>query len=523
MRKRFLSTMVASFACAALLCSCGGDSGSSSVEDEPGVESSSSEEQDNPGDNQDKSSSSVADKKGSSSSSTAGSKDDKGGDSGEGQSHVDDPQQTVASSSSVAKEPTSKKACASLSDADEATLEELNRSTLNLLNDFVKTDLNTMAPAADNKAAYKKLMKTYNSNGNSCPAITLGYGVAFLEDVLNSDDVKNLRFVYDNYNVVSWRTVNDDFVTTWLKTLQQTSSALGDGFTEASQKVLRNTVIPSLDSAIKYYEGIVSIGDYEYVLEDDEYLVQVDQSDFALALGSMYAMKALFTAVSSVNLNFTKDGSYKWVDDYNSINGYSYRYTDAQVEAMQHVVNMLAGKTGLTAVISGREEAWKSVPSILLKATQNFRKGLQHSLNDEDQDYDMFVVGDDADADFSSGKIQQFIHAVDGAEDALTGNYAFEYKDGKSVTVNLQKFFSQTDGFMKYLPKMECDEKDCYFLDLKGNRTISLNDSRHGYFGEGNEARYFYFQDPTFGGVFPRISQNSLWDFINYVVDKYNR
>ena len=519
--------VVAGFACTLLLCSCGGDSSFSSTEDDTSTAISAEDnlEDDDDG-NLVRSSSSRGNDGSTSDKKRSGDDDDDDGyndddrldDEGGSETGSSGTEKTPLSSSSVISAPTSKKACSSMTDADNATLDRLNRKTLQLLTDFVAKDLYAMAPAASYKESYRSLMNKYSSDGSACPAITIGYGVAFLEDVLNNETVVNLRDVFDNYNVVSWRNLDDHFVTSWLLTLKQTTSALGEDFVRAGQKTLRTTVIPALDSAIKYYEGVVKLGNFEYELENDDYLLQLDQSDFALALGSMYAMKAVFTVISSVNLDLSKNGSYQWTTYYNSINGYSYSYTSSQLDAMQHMADLLSGSTGLTAVLEGREKAWQSVPAILGSATLNLRKGLKHSLNDDDQEFDLFVVGDDANSEFSSGVIQQYIHALDALDDALDGNYSYEYTTGKSVTVNLKKFFAQTEGFVKYMPKLTCDGYDCYFVDLDGYPTISLTDARHGDFYKGYEADYFIFQDPTLGGVFPKLTQKTAWEFINHFV-----
>lgn len=517
MKKIWTLGIVAGFACASLLCSCGskGDSSSSAADEETLAESSSSIE-----DDMEKSSSSESrDNSSSSKKKDIDDDDDFGsGVAGTGDNQIDDVSPAkILSSSSVVAEPTSKKACNSISNADKAFLAELNNNTFVLFKEFVSKNLDAMAPASSYKASYKTLMDKYVSKGEACPAITMGYGITFLADVLNEASVKELRSIFDNYNVVNWRSLNDRFVTTWLQTIRNTSLAAGGSFTAETQKTLRKTVIPALDSAIKYYSGIVKIGDFEYEIESDDYLMQVDQSDFALTLGMMYIAKGFFMSIASVNLELAKDGSYEWTTYYNAINRYRYTYTSDQLDAMQHVATLLSGETGLSAVIAGQENAWKSIPSILQMATASIRKGLQHCLNDDDQDYDVFVVGDDANADFSSGKIQQYIHAIDALDDALVGNYSYEYKNGKSVTINLQKIFAQTDGFVKYMPKLTCSKTDCYFVDLDGNATISLYDVRRGNYPVGKEASYFFFQDPTFGGVFPRFTQQSAWDFINTV------
>ena len=507
------SSLIAGLACAALFCSCSsGDSSSSPDSDEPVVESSSAE------DGVSSTSSSSVKQQPSSSSKKNSSGDDSGEtSSSDSNGSADDVQKTVSSSSSdVVVKPISKEACSLLTDAENATLQNLSYNTVNLLRNFVENDIDAMAPAATYKEKYKALLDKYG-DGSVCPIISLGYGITFLADVLNNQTVQDLRQVLQDYkSPTSGRLFTDKFITSMLETVRRTSVAYGSSFTAESQKALRNIVIPALDSAIGYYAGIVKASDYVYEIETDDYMVQLDQSDFSTALGLMYAAKGLFVAVSSINLEIGKNGDYQWIVDYSNANGYSY--STAQIEAYQYVATLLSGATGLTSVIPEYKDAWKSVPNILRSATTYIRKGLQHSLNDDDQDFDMFVVGDDSNADFSSAKIQQFVHAVDAVEEALDGNYSYEYEKGKSVTFNLKNFFAQTNGFMQYMPQVSCDDYGCYFVDLSGNKTINVSDARSGMV-RGFEAQFFYFKDPTLGGVFPKFTQSAIWDFINSFKD----
>jgi len=401
-------------------------------------------------------------------------------------------------------------ACEDMDDADKQELADVAQETFDVMEQFFNENVNTSTESAYLKDFYKNLLKKYGGISKACPMIALGYGVTFLTSAMNNSSVKNLRHTYDDNNIDRWYGMDDDnYVARLLKTIREASYDLGQSFTYSAQVTLKNTVIPALDSAIKYIGSVAELDNYVYESESGYYVTQVDQSEFSTLLGLAYAAKGLFVAVSSVNLELDDDGEYDWIDGYLS-NGNSYY---GQREAVQFISKLMAGRTMFSKVNEGSENDWKSVPSILSKATAYVRKGLQHSLNDKDQMYDLYVVGDGANADFSATKVREYISRVDDIEDALSGDATIEYGDGKTVVVNVKKFFTITNGFMQYMPYMECDDVECYFTDAYGRETISLSDAKRGY-AEGDEEEYFYFKDPTFGGVFPKLTQRTAWDLI---------
>jgi len=497
MRKIYLG-LVGFFISLFSLTSCGGDS-SNIIDAAKNLEDSSSSME-----KSDRSSSSSAEASSSSKKQKNNSSEDEDSENSEDEENVEDDnaQKAIA-------------ACSSMDDGDVVLLNLSSDKTLKVVQQLLNHDLSAKAKVSSLKTNYQTLLDKYKAQGSVCPAITFGYGITFFADVLNDPSVEKLRAFYDYYNVIDWKNVaSGSFFQSVLTTIQRTSSAMDSDFAFETQKMLLSTAIPALDSAIYYVKSSADLDDFSYNIDQGDYVIQLDQSEFALVLGMMYVTKGLFEAVSSVNLDLSNNGSYSWISYYND--HFSYGYTTEEMKAMSYVADLLGDKTGLTHVYAGYESIWESIPSVLKSGLKYVKKGLAHTLTDEDQIYDVFVVGDDVNADFSAGKIQQFIHALDGVESALVGNYSFEYASGKSVTLNIQKFFNQTSGFMKYMPKIQCGEEDCYFVDLDGNPTISLRNALDGKYVKGLEAEYFYFVDPTLGGVFPKFNQESIWNFILY-------
>ena len=411
-----------------------------------------------------------------------------------------------------------KAACDNMDEEDKAQLAEILPETVDLLKDFMNKSVNSKTVATYQKQVYSDLLKQNGGKNKACPVISMGYGVALLSEAMNNSAVAELRNAYENNDYDDWWWLADEnYVGRILKTIQQASYDMEANFTKEAQQTLKKVAVPSLDSAISFFAPVVALEKFTYEYESDDYVVQLDQSEFATVLGAMYALKGLFTAAICVDLDISNNGSFDWIDGYLGKNS-NYGYADAQ--SMKFVSKLMNDQTMFTKVYDSQKSTWKSIPDILKKGITYVKKGLNHSLNDTDQDYDLFVIGDGRNADFSSSKIQEYIDNADTANAMLSGTATVKYGDGKSVKVNLKKFFEQTDGFMKYMPYMECDVNEsmdigeCYFTDKNGNIKISLSEAKNGDYPYGDESSLFIFKDPTFGGVFPAFTQTSIWNFI---------
>lgn len=450
--------------------------------------------------------------------------DDSKSQDGEKPAEGDDPDENKSSSSSETMTlKQAKAACEKMSETDKEQLAEIIPETIDLLSDFMDKSVNSKTNASYQKTIYSELLKQYGGKDQACPIISMGYGIALLAEAMNKPSVTELRNAYE-YNDINdwWWLADDNYVGRILKTVQQASYEISGEITQETQQVIKQVVLPALDSATSYFAPAVRLEKYTYDYETDDFAIQLDQSEFATALGAIYTLKGLFTAAICVNLDITNDNSFDWVDGYLEQHSY-YGYADG--ESMKFIGKLMNDQTLFTHVYASQTDKWKSIPGILKKGISYIKDGLNYSLNDADQDYDLFVIGNGYDADFSSAKIQEFIDNADIAEESLAGTTTINYGNGKSVKVNLKKFFEQTDGFMKYMPYMSCEvddyynEGECYFTDKNGNITISLTEAKNGDYSYGEESSLFIFRDPTFGGVFPGFTQTSIWDFIRDMRD----
>jgi len=405
-------------------------------------------------------------------------------------------------------------------------LDATNSKAFDMFKALTKKDLDGVKDlSAEVKPMYAKILKKYP---NSCGA-QLGYAVANLFDLSNNSAIETY---VDQIREANDETVRYDDELRVAKFLNVFTAKVGENISVHTQNIIAREILPSLDTSIAYMQNIMAQDDYTLEFMADGKKRQLDKSEFGPALGTMFGTKALLTMVVSMNLNFDDNGSYDWFANMEHVALTDVGTHNAKQTAAIKFLNELLGKKGVfSAINKGWEAQWKSIPALIDSALRETRVGLKYSIKESteegSQDYDIYVVGDGADADVNTKDLQDFISAIDVIlNEVLDGPYLFVGTDFDKdfdiqVTVDIRKLFENTDGYEPFLPyykfKDPSDFGTLYFTNAAGDSTASIREYQDMSQTFTQETLYnkMFFPDPTFGGLFPKLkTQKDVWDLL---------
>ena len=398
-------------------------------------------------------------------------------------------------------------------------IELVHAKSAKLFDTFADEDMDgARALAAEVKPMYKKILDKYPK---ACGA-QVGYAFASIGDLGNNE---NLRLIWDDYYGSFRHGVSD--VSEFVDIVTALSSE-EKSFTKKVQDALTEEVLPALDSSIALMQNVMAQKNYTLRISDGSTIRELDNSEFGLALGGLFAAKAAVAIATSMDLEVSYDGGYSWMNHVEDLRVNDEPLTRAQTKSVKAIVSLLGAKGTFTTVIKGKEDLWKSVPSLIDSAITEARASFLYSLDEVDkkgsQEYDVYVVGDGYNADISVDDVDEIIDALDTALKVARGPYEVKIQ-GEKLVFDARKYFENTKGIEAFLPYYEfADESDFstfHFTDADGNKTADLLDfvDSGRDFIKDAEGKVV-FPDPTFGGVFPEFTtQQKLWDFLKAIDD----
>ena len=395
-------------------------------------------------------------------------------------------------------------------------LNKVNQKSVKMYEAFSNKNMEDVeALSAEIKPMYKKILDKDPKNCNA----QLGYAMASIVNLVNNE---TLRGLYDDYEF--WY----DYGVESLEDFTDMITALSKkkSFTKTAQSALEKEVLPTVDSAITFMQYIMAQGDYILNIWDGDYIRELDNSEFGLALGGLFATKAAINIATSMNLEIDDNGSYAWINNLDGLSVGSEEPSAKQQKALVQIVKLIGLNGTFTTIYTDKQKAWKSVPNLVDSALTHVREAFQYSLDESmtrgSQENDIYVVGKGADADISTRDIKDVIANLDKGLEATRGAYEVEF-EGKTFKVNARKYFENVEGIQKFLPYYKFDGSDLktfYFTDKSGSNTEPLMSFLDGTLsfpddGEG----VIIFRDPTFGGVFPKFEQKDVWELIDKLKD----
>ncbi|PWJ68105.1 MULTISPECIES: hypothetical protein [unclassified Fibrobacter] len=379
--------------------------------------------------------------------------------------------------------------------------------------------------SAEVKPMYAKILQKYP---NSCGA-QLGYAVANLVDLINNQEIKKFFDTGDAADEATWLYEGNIKTSKFLKSF---ANRAGESITINAQNIIATQILPALDTSIAYMQNVLAYDDYTMQFMADGKKRELDKSEFGPAIGAMFGTKAILTILVSLNFEFDDNGSYDWYTYMTDVSLTDVGvHNEKQTNAIKFLASLLGKNGAFSTVNSGWEKQWNSVPALLDSALRETRAGLKYGINESmeegSQVYDIYVVGDGADADVSVKDLQDAVSAIDVVlNEVLDGPYVIDFGDFRGdldyqLTIDIRKFFENTKGYEPFLPYYVFEDPSdfgtFYFTDADGKKTASLRDFQgdNSRMTEANVYNKLYFPDPSFGGVFPKFkTQKDVWDFL---------
>ncbi len=325
------------------------------------------------------------------------------------------------------------------------------------------------------------------------------------------------------------------------------------------QDLIAGSFLTRLDTAISALEGMAAKDSFEFNFVFDDKNYQIDEGDIGPFLGGLKVAKAWMLVVVGYQWDIAKNGNYDFMDTLSHIQPNDYDHLSAkQIEALDYVTNLFKpGSTFTTQKLDWKSDI-QNIPVLLLSAIADAQKGLHYAVwestqPESQQINDIYKVGTDINSDVDPKDLNRAIDLLERSKKYLTGEVPISYNSGRSILkVNFAKLF-QLNGAQNYLPYFtfrpytewndsvrvfipfgiddtlrgdttgavptgyyKFQKKNAfYFTDAQGKKTLVAADF-DGYSDDlPSLTGKLVFRDPTFGGVFPELTNDNIWININ--------
>lgn len=297
------------------------------------------------------------------------------------------------------------------------------------------------------KATYGQAL---SSNPGNCEA-QLGYALSSIADLVNDsklnalvDTLEGRGMVELNSNGNLYRISNDDASKVIVGTGVLAKSSSGSVISDV-QDAIAGRLLPVTDSAITYLTNVVRSGNVTVQYTDENRTYELDNGEFAPALGALYLLRAIMVTVASYDLEVSQNGSYAWVDSLTNLNLSNYKTNPG----VKHALSLLDRNNPFGTVKSDWVNTYKNIPSMLDSAISYVQLGLQYGIDEAangmaTQMNDIYVVGDGEDADVSVADMKRAIDSLEHYKGYLYQDKEFSI-GGKTVVMNLGKVFNITN------------------------------------------------------------------------------
>ena len=347
--------------------------------------------------------------------------------------------------------------CQEMTDANaQAQLESAKANIVDILQSLGEGDFhNAQVISAQTKATFKSVLDKYPA---SCEA-QLGYALGIVTDLVNNKEIKGFIDTVSNKNDLVDMNVND------YNRLLMTAD--GKLLTSVAQTAMAEA-IPSLDSAIIYMRNIVNNKDFtcKYTYKDRTF--ELDRGEFAPALAGLFVAKAALTLGASMNIDFSENGNYDWMNDLENYNEF-----ETSKVSMRQVESLLSKKSSFTTIYDSWKSSYKNIPNLLDSAISYVELGLQYGIEESKlgtatQTNDPYIVGDGEMSDVSVKDFQKAIDSLEYYRQGLRTGVEVTLPQGSKITINIAKFFEITDGFQEYLPYHHVNDPSVWFKPDQG-------------------------------------------------------
>ena len=351
--------------------------------------------------------------------------------------------------------------CEEISDEDDkAEMQKAKESIVDIYSTFGDGDLTKAQElSATTKETVKAILKKYPGN---CEA-QLGYVATIVSDIANNKKINDLLdTIYARQGKPKASILSRNI---------EESSRISVDFSINSSDDIRNilvsdvqsaiaSVIPSLDSAISYMTNIANDEEFTCSYTVNKRDVELDRGEFAPVLAALYVAKASLTAIVSINLNIDDNGRYDWIDSLDNIER-TWNYSENA--GIKHLVKLAGKDSKFTSIYDSWKKEYKNIPNLLDSAITYVQLGLEYGLEEAKnglatQENDLYIVGDDEEADLSTADARKIIDSLDIIRTQLRTGFDIPYAEGKTIKFVPYKWFENTDGILKFLPYHEIND-----------------------------------------------------------------
>lgn len=322
-----------------------------------------------------------------------------------------------------------------------------------------------------------------------------------------------------------------------------------------AREVIETVLLPSLDTAITALEKVGKNPDFEFYLVVDGDSVRIDRSEVSPILGGLKVLKAALYIVVGYEWQPEADEELPFARALSEMDGEDFdSLTLEQRNALDHYTGLFKSGSMFSRIRAGYEAKVASIPDLLLQAVGHVQDGLAHGIalskRPGSQKYKPYLIGTGEDADVDPADLQRGIDMLELTRKYLRGVVPIAYNNGRdTLKVDFPKLF-RINGLQGLLPHfrflpyekwndtiqvrfdtvLTWDDSiridtlveirgPIQFTDAAGDSTLETPELFTGIDSLPELTGKITFPDPTFGGVFPGLTNANFW----IVLDKLSQ
>lgn len=290
--------------------------------------------------------------------------------------------------------------------------------------------------------------------------------------------------------------------------------------------------LPNLDSAIADLERVMGNADFAFDFPSKGRVYRLRRSEVGPVLATLRLVKAVLILAAGYEWNPEPGDSMPNIETVSHLESDRLdSLTARDSAALDYVTGLAKPGSFFTRIRAGWKDRVASIPTLLLQSIGDVQDGLRYSIahSDSEQKYAPYRVGKGEDADVDPSDLQTAVDRLEDAKKYLRGEVPLSFNKGRdTLRVDFPRLFL-IDGFQGLLPYFRfhpyptwndtvADSAHSgrvlgpiYFTDAAGNKTLEGAELQDYQERLGDLQGRVLFPDPTFGGVFPGLSNENIW------------
>lgn len=300
-----------------------------------------------------------------------------------------------------------------------------------------------------------------------------------------------------------------------------------------AREISEQTLLPRLDTAIAALAKVDTNLNFEFdIVDADGDTLRLDRGELGPIMAGLRLLRVAVYLIVAYEWQAESGDDYPHFQVLQDIKDGDFdSLTAAQEAALRHYVDLSKASSPFTRIRAGWAPRLASIPDELVRIVQHLQDGLAYGVRQAElkdvQSKDPYVVGTGEDSDIDPADLKRGIADLEKLKKYLRGVTPIAYNDGQdTLHVDIPRFF-RVDGFQKFLPRHVVNpfpewndsvetlegrtvNGPIYFTDLTGAKTMEGYELVDVVNLSELEGRIL-FDDPTFGGVFPRLTNETVW------------